>query len=105
MVKYKLRLYIMGGTPASQNSIKDLRGVLEGEKSIKGEYELEVVDVLKRPQLAEDEKIIATPVLVKVLPEPIRKILGDLSDRQKVLVGLDLIKSKVSNATNDKAKK
>jgi circadian clock protein KaiB len=94
MEKFKLRLYVMGGTPASQNAIKDLKKVLETEKSTKGNYELDVIDVLKHPQLADDEKIIATPALLKVLPEPIRRILGDLSDREKVLVGLDLIKVK-----------
>jgi circadian clock protein KaiB len=91
MAKYKLRLYIMGGTPASQNSIKDLKQVLETEKTTKGNYELEVIDVLKHPQLAEDEKIIATPSLVKLLPMPVRKIIGDLSDKEKILVGLDLV--------------
>jgi len=94
MTKVKLRLYILGGTPASQKAVGNLKTILETEKTTKGNYELEVVDVLKKPQLAEDEKIMATPALLKVLPEPVRRILGDLSDKQKVLLGLDLVKVK-----------
>ena len=94
MEKFNLRLYIMGGTPASQRAIENLKGILESESDIKGSYTLEIIDVLKRPQLAEDEKIMATPALLKVLPEPVRRILGDLSDKQKVLIGLDLVKVK-----------
>jgi len=69
-------------------AIANLRRICEGELS--GRYEMEVVDVLERPQLAEDEKILATPTVVKELPHPIRRIIGDLSDSERVLLGLDL---------------
>ena len=61
------------------------------EKEFHGVYALKVIDVLKNPQLAEEDKILATPTLSKVLPPPVRKIIGDLSDREKVLIGLDLL--------------
>jgi circadian clock protein KaiB len=61
------------------------------EKDFQGVYALKVIDVLKNPQLAEEDKILATPTLSKVLPPPVRKIIGDLSDREKVLIGLDLL--------------
>jgi circadian clock protein KaiB len=85
---YKLRLYITGRTSLSQHAITNLRQICEAE--LKGRYEVEVVDVLEHPCLAENEKILATPTLVKQLPEPVRKIIGDLSDRERVLLGLDL---------------
>ena len=87
-MKFRLRLYITGRTPQSQRAIRNLKVICEAE--LKGEYEVEVLDVLEHPQLAESEKILATPTLVKHLPEPVRKIIGDLSDRDKVLLGLDL---------------
>jgi len=94
MVKFKLKLYIVGGVPESQRAIENLKKILEEEESTKGKYELEIIDILKHPQLAEDEKIMATPALIKTLPEPVRRILGDLSDKQKVLLGLNLMKVK-----------
>lgn len=87
MTRFKLRLYITGRTPQSQRAIENLRLICESE--LKGNYEVEVIDVLEHPALAENEKILATPTLVKRLPEPVRKIIGDLSDREKVLLGLD----------------
>ncbi len=89
MDKYILKLYITGQTPRSQRAIANLRRICEEE--LKGQYEMVVIDVLERPQLAEDEKILATPTLVKELPLPIRRIIGDLSDTEKVLIGLDLL--------------
>ncbi|BDV42927.1 hypothetical protein GURASL_18500 [Geotalea uraniireducens] len=86
--KYLLRLFISGKTPRSEKCIANLRAVCERE--LEGEYELEVIDVLERPQLAEDEKILATPTLIKKLPPPVRRLIGDLSDREKVLIGLDV---------------
>lgn len=86
--KYLLRLFISGETPRSEKCIANLRAVCERE--LEGEYELEVIDVLERPQLAEDEKILATPTLIKKLPPPVRRLIGDLSDREKVLIGLDV---------------
>jgi len=88
MTKFKLRLYVTGSTPQSQRAIRNLRGICESD--LAGRYEVEVIDVLEEPELAEQEKILATPTLVKRLPEPVRKIIGDLSDREKVLLGLNL---------------
>ena len=88
MEKYRLRLYITGQTQRSKNAIGNLRRICEEE--LGGKYEMEIIDVLERPQLAEDEKILATPTLIKRLPPPLRRIIGDLSDTEKVLLGLDL---------------
>jgi circadian clock protein KaiB len=88
MNKYVLKLYVTGQTPRSCRAIANLQQVCESELS--GRYEMQVIDVLERPQLAEDEKILATPTVVKELPLPIRRIIGDLSDAEKVLLGLDL---------------
>lgn len=88
MEKYLLKLYVTGQTVHAQRAIANLRRICEQE--LGGRYEMTVIDVLERPQLAEDEKILATPTVVKALPLPIRRIIGDLSDTEKVLVGLDL---------------
>jgi circadian clock protein KaiB len=87
-MKYTIKLYVTGQTPRSFRAIDNLKRICEGE--LAGEYDLVVIDVLERPQLAEDEKILATPTVVKELPLPIRRIIGDLSDSERVLVGLDL---------------
>ncbi len=94
--QYLLRLYITGRTPRSESAIRNLRSLIEHE--LAEGYELEIIDVLERPQLAEDEKIIATPTLIKELPPPMRRIIGDLSDRERVLVGLDLLASRKDDA-------
>lgn len=86
---YVLKLYVAGNTPNSIRALKTLNAILEEE--FKGVYALKVIDVLKNPQLAEEDKILATPTLAKILPPPVRKIIGDLSDREKVLIGLDLL--------------
>lgn len=86
---YVLKLYVAGNTPNSIKALKTLKHILE--KDFQGVYALKVIDVLKSPQLAEEDKILATPTLSKVLPPPVRKIIGDLSDREKVLIGLDLL--------------
>jgi len=70
-------------------ALKTLRNILETE--FRGVYALKVIDVLKNPQLAEEDKILATPTLSKILPPPVRRIIGDLSDRERVLIGLDLL--------------
>lgn len=90
MNKVKLTLYITGQTPKSQRAIANMHRICEEEMN--GQYELVIVDVLERPQLAEDDKILATPTLVKELPAPLRRIIGDLSDMETVLLGLDLVK-------------
>jgi circadian clock protein KaiB len=85
---FRLRLYITGRTVQSQRALDNLKKICEEE--LKGLYEVEVIDVLEYPALAENDKILATPTLVRRLPEPVRKIIGDLSDREKVLLGLDI---------------
>lgn len=86
---YVLKLYVAGNTANSIRALKTLNTILEEE--FQGVYALKVIDVLKNPQLAEEDKILATPTLAKILPPPVRKIIGDLSDREKVLIGLDLL--------------
>jgi circadian clock protein KaiB len=86
---YVLKLYVAGNTPSSIRALKVLNEILE--KDFQGVYALKVIDVMKNPQLAEEDKILATPTLSKILPPPVRKIIGDLSDREKVLIGLDLL--------------
>lgn len=88
MTDFVLKLYVTGKTPRSERAISNLRRICDEE--LAGKYDMAVVDVLERPQLAEDEKIIATPTLIKELPPPLRRIIGDLSDTEKVLLGLDL---------------
>lgn len=91
---YVLKLYVAGNTPNSVRALKTLNQILENE--FKGVYALKVIDVLKNPQLAEEDKILATPTLAKILPPPVRRIIGDLSDREKVLIGLDLLYDELS---------
>ena len=86
---YVLKLYVAGNTPNSVRALKTLNQILEQE--FQGVYALKVIDVLKNPQLAEEDKILATPTLAKILPPPVRKIIGDLSDRERVLIGRDLL--------------
>lgn len=88
MNKYRLKLYLTGHTSRSQQAIDNLRALLENEFA--DQYYLAVIDILENPQLAEDEKILATPTLVRELPAPVRRVIGDLSDRYQILVGLDL---------------
>ncbi len=92
---YILKLYVAGNTPNSVRALNTLREILESE--FKGVYALKVIDVLKSPQLAEEDKILATPTLSKILPPPVRRIIGDLSDREKVLIGLDLLYDELSD--------
>lgn len=86
--EYLLKLYVTGNTPRATRAIDNLRRLCDEE--LGGQYDMVVVDVLERPQLAEDEKILATPTLIKHLPPPLRRIIGDLSDTERVLLGLDL---------------
>ncbi len=87
--KYLLKLFITGFTPQSKRAIENIKSICENE--LDGEYDLEIINILEQPQLAEDERILATPTLVKVLPEPLRRVIGDLSITEKVLLGLDLV--------------
>ena len=86
--KYVLRLYITGITPKSTRAIQNIRKICE--ENLKGRYELEVIDIYQQPVLAKDEQIIAAPTLIKKLPLPLRRFIGDLSDKERILVGLDL---------------
>ena len=93
---YILKLYVAGNTPNSMRALNTLREILKTD--FKGVYALKVIDVLKSPQLAEEDKILATPTLAKILPPPVRRIIGDLSDREKVLIGLDLLFEELSES-------
>jgi circadian clock protein KaiB len=86
--QYVLRLYIAGLTPRSRDAIANITKICEDY--LQGRYDLEVIDVFKRPVLAREEQIVATPTLVKRLPAPLRRFIGDLSEKEKVLVGLDV---------------
>jgi circadian clock protein KaiB len=83
-----LRLYVAGQTPKSVTALRNLKLICE--EQLKGKYQIQVIDLLKRPQLARDDQILAVPTLVRKLPEPVRNIIGDLSNTARVLVGLDL---------------
>ncbi len=87
--KYVLRLYVTGSTPRSQRAIKNIKKICE--EHLEGRYELEVIDVYQQPGLAMEENIIAAPTLVKKLPAPLKKIIGDLSDIDQVLLGLNIV--------------
>lgn len=84
---YVLKLYVTGQTASSQKALLDLRRICDEE--LKGRYRLNVIDVLKKPKLARQDKILATPTLIKQLPPPLRKLVGELSNRERVLLGLD----------------
>lgn len=88
MNKYLLKLFITGETPRSLRAVANLKRLCEEE--LKDQYEMIIIDTLERPQLAEEENILATPMLIKQMPPPLRRIIGDLSDFDKVLMGLDL---------------
>ena len=88
MNRLTLKLYVTGNTPRAERAIANLRRICEEE--LRGQYQMIIIDVLERPQLAEDERILATPTLIKQLPPPLRRIIGDLSDTEKVLLGLDI---------------
>ena len=87
--KYILKLYVVGSSAASELALRNLKELISQESETI--FELEVIDVTKHPQLAEDDKILAIPTLIMKLPPPVRKIIGDLSDKEKVLLGLNLI--------------
>ena len=86
--KYELRLYVAGNTAKSATALRNLKKYCE--EHLRGMYSIEVIDLLKNPQLAEGDQILAIPTLVKKVSEPVRKIIGDLSNESKVLVGLDI---------------
>ena len=86
---YRLRLFVSGSTPRSTRAIQNIRAICE--EKLQGRYDLEVIDIYQHPELVKPEEIVVTPTLVKKLPVPVRRIIGDLSDQERVLVGLDLV--------------
>jgi circadian clock protein KaiB len=89
--QYVLRLYVTGMTPRSARAVENLRTVCE--EYLEGRYDLEVIDIYQQPALTKGEQIIAAPTLVKKLPLPMRRIIGDMSNRDGLLLGLDLVPS------------
>lgn len=88
VARWQLRLYVAGHTPKSARALANLQALCE--EHLAGEYTIEVVDLVKNPQLAEGDQIVAVPTLVRKLPPPLKRIIGDLSNTEKILVGLDL---------------
>lgn len=86
--RYDLRLYVAGMTPRSNLAITNIKEICE--EKLKGRYDLQVIDLYQQPLLAKGEQIIALPTLIRKLPVPLRRLIGDLSNREKVLIGLDL---------------
>jgi len=96
---WQLRLYVAGQTTRSLTAFANLKHICE--QHLGGRYRIEVIDLLERPQLAEGDQIIALPTLVRHLPPPIRKIIGDLSNTERVLVGLDLLPASAGGPHED----
>lgn len=94
--RFLLKLYVAGRSTRAEAAIANLQQLCEDE--LRGQYELEIIDVLERPDLAEDARILATPTLIKQLPPPLRRVIGDLSDREKLLLGLE-VRSTGSSST------
>ena len=86
--RYVLKLYVAGVTPRSAAAIKSITAICE--EHLQGRYELEIIDVYLRPTLAKGEQILAAPTLIKYLPLPLKRMIGDMANQEKVLVGLDL---------------
>ncbi len=86
--QYILKLYVAGQSPKSTNAIVNIKKICE--ENLQGRYELDVIDLYQQPQLAQGEQIIALPTLIRKLPPPLRRIIGDLSNTERVLVGLDI---------------
>ncbi len=87
--RYLLRLFVTGSTPRSARAIQNIRAVCD--EKLRGQYDLEVIDIYQHPEQARPEQIVVTPTLVKKLPLPVRRLIGDLSDVERVLVGLDIV--------------
>lgn len=91
---YLLRLFVTGSTARSSRAIQNIRAICE--EKLPGRYDLEVIDIYQHPEHIRPDQVVVTPTLVKKLPLPVRKIIGDLSDKERVLVGLDVIPRKLS---------
>ena len=85
---YVLRLYILGSSPKSQRAVESIKKICE--EHLKGRYELEIIDIYQKKTLDNDEQIIAAPTLIKKLPLPLRRLIGDMSNKERILLGLDL---------------
>ena len=85
-MKYVLKLFVTGQSPRAAIAIANIKRICEEE--LQGQYQLEIIDVLENPDAAETEKVLATPTLIKQLPPPLRRVIGDLTDKEKVLLGL-----------------
>lgn len=96
---YLLRLFVTGSTRRSTLAIRNIRAICE--EKLAGRYDLEVIDIYQHPEHARPEQIVVTPTLVKNLPLPVRKIIGDLSDKERVLVGLDIIPRRSAKPPTD----
>lgn len=96
VAEWKLRLYVAGQTPKSLTAFANLKRLCE--EHLAGRYEIEVIDLLKHPELAQSDQIIALPTLVRKLPQPIKRIAGDLSNSERVIIGMNL--EKISKAPN-----
>ena len=97
--KYRLRLYVSGATPRSTQAIANIKAI--GEKRLAGRYELEVIDAYQQAELTRDQQIVVLPTLIKFLPGPLRRLVGDLSDEEHVLVGLGLEEVNPDDDTNN----
>ena len=86
--EYVLKLYVAGITPRSREAIRTVTAICE--ENLQGRYDLEVIDIYQQPTLAKGEQIVAAPTLIKKLPVPLRKFIGSMADKEKILVGLDL---------------
>ncbi len=98
--KYNLRLYVTGMTIKSINAIENVRKLCE--QYLPGRYELDVVDIYQKPDVAKAEQLIAAPTLIKKLPLPLRRFIGDMSDKEKILVGLNIISKPANKPKKDK---
>jgi circadian clock protein KaiB len=87
-IRYVLKLYVTGMTPRAQEAIRNIQRICEEE--LKGRYDLEVIDIYQQPELAKKEQILAAPTLIRKLPLPLRKLVGDMSNKEKVIAGLEV---------------
>lgn len=93
--KYILRLYVTGMSPRSTMAIENVKKICD--ENLRGRYELEVIDVLQQPEYVKKEQLLAAPTLIKKLPLPLRRLIGDMSNKERVLVGLDLVPKSQNN--------
>ena len=97
--RYLLRLYVTGTTPRSVRAIQNIRAICE--EKLHGCYDLEVVDIYQHPERAKPEQVVVTPTLVRTLPLPVRRLIGDLSNAERVLVGLDIVPRQTPKPAKD----